>query len=355
MPLYGAAGLIGGTEFFLTTFHIEYDMALLLFALIVAAYVIFGGLKGVMYTDVFQGALMFVGMVFLLVYTYSMIGGVTTGHQTLTGMADLVPGQLKAIGHQGWTAMPKFGSGKPDYDLWWIVVSTIVLGVGIGVLAQPQLVVRFMTVKSKRELNRAVGIGGIFILAMTGVAFTIGSLSNAWFAQLGPVFKGRVLKVISEAQGHALLQLMKPDGAGGWMDLADRKSTDGKTLTNLVLAPRLNPDWNPAASVPTPELAAKPTDALAGWQQAEAGKWLPVATVTNADGTVVEAKIVPVVLDAAQPVVRTADAEPTIVQGRSIAIVYARGTIEQIIPTFINTAMPKWFGVVFCSPCWLRP
>ena len=45
--------------------------------------------------------------------------------------------------------------------LWWTLISTVVLGVGIGVLAQPQLVVRFMTVKSDRELNRGVIIGAV--------------------------------------------------------------------------------------------------------------------------------------------------------------------------------------------------
>jgi solute:Na+ symporter, SSS family len=55
------------------------------------------------------------------------------------------------------------------------------MGVGIGVLAQPQLVVRFMTVKSNRDLNRAVVSGGIFIIMMTGVAFVVGSLSNVLF------------------------------------------------------------------------------------------------------------------------------------------------------------------------------
>jgi SSS family solute:Na+ symporter len=81
-------------------------------------------------------------------------------------------------GHRGWTAMPAFGT-----PFWWILVSSIIMGVGIGVLAQPQLVVRFMTVKSSKELNRAVLVGGIFILAMTGVAFIVGSLSNVMFFQ----------------------------------------------------------------------------------------------------------------------------------------------------------------------------
>ena len=61
MPLYGAAVLIGGTEFISTRFGMDYNAALLLFAVIVAAYVFFGGLKGVMYTDALQGVIMFVG------------------------------------------------------------------------------------------------------------------------------------------------------------------------------------------------------------------------------------------------------------------------------------------------------
>ena len=73
------------------------------------------------------------------------------------------------------------------------------LGVGIGVLAQPQLVVRFMTVKSDRELNRAVLVGGIFILMMTGVAFTVGALSNVYFYK-HEVIQGQLISVSREGQ-----------------------------------------------------------------------------------------------------------------------------------------------------------
>lgn len=72
--------------------------------------------------------------------------------------------------------MPLLGS-----PLWYTLVTTLILGVGIGVLAQPQLVVRFMTVRSGREINRAVLVGGVFILVMTGTAFTVGPLSNVYF------------------------------------------------------------------------------------------------------------------------------------------------------------------------------
>jgi SSS family solute:Na+ symporter len=71
--------------------------------------------------------------------------------------------------------------------MWLQLVTTIVLGVGIGVLAQPQLIVRFMTVKSNREIHRGLLVGGIFILMMTGVAFTVGALTNVYFVN-NPAF-----------------------------------------------------------------------------------------------------------------------------------------------------------------------
>lgn len=176
MPLYAAVVLVGGARFIEEVLLVNFDVALIVFSIIIAAYVITGGIKGVMYTDAMQGVIMFVGMIFLLVVTYSKLGGVTAAHEALSNISHLVPEKLAAIGHQGWTAMPVTGS-----PFWWTLVTSIIIGVGIGVLAQPQLVVRFMMVKSDRELNRAILSGGIFIIAATGVTFIVGSLSNVFF------------------------------------------------------------------------------------------------------------------------------------------------------------------------------
>jgi solute:Na+ symporter, SSS family len=178
MPIYAAAVIKGGANFIEEYFGVSYRFALLFFVVIVAVYVYMGGLKGVMYTDAFQGGVMFIAMIILLIVAYKSLGGVASAHKQLTDLftnPDIQGDIAKNIkgGFQGWTSMPKFNS-----SIWWTVVSTIVMGVGVGVLTQPQLVVRYMTVKSDKELNRAVLSGGIFILAMTGVAFVVGALSN---------------------------------------------------------------------------------------------------------------------------------------------------------------------------------
>jgi len=178
MPLYAAAVLRGGAEFLRSIFPLDLTVATLLFASIVAVYVVVGGLRGVIYTDALQGAIMFAGMLLLLGLTYREVGGVAEGHRALADLAGRVPESLADGGMTGWTSMPVTGS-----PIWYSMVTTIILGVGIGVLAQPQLVVRFMTVRSGRELNRAVLVGGVFILVMTGTVYIVGPLSNVYFMQ----------------------------------------------------------------------------------------------------------------------------------------------------------------------------
>jgi SSS family solute:Na+ symporter len=176
LPIYAAAVMIGGARFLEQSLKMNYTTALWILAIVVLIYVFFGGLRGVVYTDAFQATLMFVMMSLLIFLTYRTLGGVSVAHAKLNAMNSLVPAALASQGMVGFASMPRFLSQN-----WWFVISTLVLGVGIGVLAQPQLIVRYMTVKSSKELNRALAFGGVFILFMTGVAFTVGALSNVYF------------------------------------------------------------------------------------------------------------------------------------------------------------------------------
>ncbi len=177
MPLYAAVVMKGGAVFIEQIFQIEFNISLLIFTLVIAAYVIAGGMKGVMYTDALQGVIMFVCMLFLLFSLYQVLGmNFTEANQALTDIAPLVPEKFKAMGHQGWTAMPVTGSPQ-----WYTLVTSLILGVGIGCLAQPQLVVRFMTVESSKQLNRGVLIGCVFLIITVGAIYHAGALSNLYF------------------------------------------------------------------------------------------------------------------------------------------------------------------------------
>lgn len=201
MPIYAAAVLIGVAAFIQRSFGIQYVTALLISAAFVAIYVFFGGLKGVMYADAFQGSFMIVGMLIFIVTVYQHFGGITAAHEKLTLLSQLpdVQEQIKSIGilpgFTGWTSTPEAFSPN-----WWVVFSSITLGVGVGALAQPQLAVKYMTVKSGKQLNRAVPIGGFFILMTVGVVYVVGPLTNLYFyekyGKIAQVFAGSSEEVI---------------------------------------------------------------------------------------------------------------------------------------------------------------
>jgi SSS family solute:Na+ symporter len=312
MPLYATAVIIGGAEFMAPVFHISYESALYIFALIVAAYVIAGGLKGVMLTDALQGGIMLVGMLIVLVSTYVMLGGVVPAHQALTKLGETqVPKFLMAIGHQGWTSMPKFGwspagTAMPaavQYHMWWIMVTTIVMGVGIGVLAQPQLIVRFMTVKSKQALNRAVIMGGIFILCMTGVAFVVGALSNVYFSDK----EALSCRIVSDNV------LMDP-------------GADKKAKLTLVAADAAEDVKARAVRFVSYRLP----------QETEAD---PLRYVLRSDKTELQPGA-----DGAPDTIRPhlVSVMRTVTLGSTMS-----GNTDVIIPIFISRALPGWFGAIF--------
>lgn len=204
MPIYASVVLIGAARFMETTLFIDFHLSLLILSVVVAGYVIFGGIKGVMYTEAVQGTIMFFGMLFLLIFTYWTLGGVTEAHTALTNLAPMFPASAQALGGTGWTTFPTLGS-----SFWWYLVSTIIVGVGIGVLAQPQLAVRFMTVESDKELNRGVLMGGLFIAVIPGTAYIVGALSNVYFFdKLGQisvdVVQGNIDKIIPTFIGSAM-------------------------------------------------------------------------------------------------------------------------------------------------------
>lgn len=183
MPIYAAAVLKGGVNSLATITGLNeyYDLILICLAVIVAVYVVYGGIIAVMYNDALQAAVMFIGMLVILIVTYSYFGGVTAGNEALVNLwdtkfsqMDKVPGTLD--GFNGWTNFSSFGSTE-----WLTVVTTFLLGVGIGALTQPQLAVRFMSAKSDRDLNKSLLVGSLFMLVIVGSAYTVGPLSNVYF------------------------------------------------------------------------------------------------------------------------------------------------------------------------------
>lgn len=182
MPIYCAAVLKGGVNSLvvLTGLTEFYDVILILLALVVGMYVIYGGIIAVMYNDALQAGIMLVGMIVIFIVTITSLGGFTAANISLNEIWSSGIFSLKDTGalegFNGWIDTSTFGTPE-----WLTVVTTFLLGVGIGALTQPQLVVRFMSAKNDKMLNRSLLIGSLFMLAIVGSAYTVGALSNVYF------------------------------------------------------------------------------------------------------------------------------------------------------------------------------
>lgn len=176
MPIYCAAVLKGGVNSLAVITGLDYNMMLVVLSIIVAIYVVYGGIIAVMYNDALQAVIMFVGMVVIFLVTMGTLG--FDAFQQLTDLT--ISGAISQTnvlpGSNGWTEFADFGSAE-----WLTVVTTFILGVGIGALTQPQLAVRFMSAKDDRTLSRSMVIGSVFILVIVGSAYTCGTLSNLYF------------------------------------------------------------------------------------------------------------------------------------------------------------------------------
>jgi len=183
MPIYAAAVLKGGVNSLavITGLTDYYNYILIGLSVIVAIYVVYGGIIAVMYNDALQAGIMFAGMIVILAVTWAYTGGIAAGNEALVGLWDQRMGDITGLGvangFNGWTEFSDFGSRE-----WMTVVTTFIMGVGIGALTQPQLIVRYMSAKSDRDLDKSLLIGSVFIMVVVGAAYTVGPLTNIFFS-----------------------------------------------------------------------------------------------------------------------------------------------------------------------------
>lgn len=148
---------------------INYYWGILIGFLIVLAYIFVGGFVAVVWSDLFQGLLMFFGLVLLpIVVLFSMdhSGGI------LEGLRQIDPALVNVWG------------GNPDI---WMNVFTI-LGfsmIGLGFLGSPQVYVRFMSVKNVAEIDKGKWVATVFTLLTDAAAVTIGLLARLLFTESG--------------------------------------------------------------------------------------------------------------------------------------------------------------------------
>jgi sodium/proline symporter len=148
---------------------INYHLGALIGFLIVLVYIFLGGFVAAVWSDMFQGILMFFGLVLLpIVIWFSMDqgAGITEGLN-----------QIDPVLTNIW--------GKSD-NMWMNLFTIIGFSmIGLGFLGSPQVYVRFMSIKSGREIDKGKWVALAFTLLTDAAAVTIGILARIIFTEQG--------------------------------------------------------------------------------------------------------------------------------------------------------------------------
>jgi sodium/proline symporter len=147
--LYTSSGMVAGGKLFQSAFGADYSLGLWVTAGVVVAYTLFGGFLAVSITDFVQGAIMFLALILVPVVAYMQLGG---------GIAADI--------------------GTVNPDVLNLLAGTTTLGIisslawGLGYFGQPHIIVRFMAVRSVRDIPvmRAIGLGWMLITLIGALA-----------------------------------------------------------------------------------------------------------------------------------------------------------------------------------------
>lgn len=160
---------------------------------IVLAYSFIGGFVAVVWSDFFQGLLMLMGLIAL-----PIVAAVVYPGNVFDDIRQIDP----ALG--SW-----WGDGGPS-----LLNVASILGltcIGLGFLGSPQVFVRFMSVKSEKEISKGKWVAfGFTLLATTG-AIMIGVFARALFegsgADFGDDYKNSLILVVEEHMPLILIGL----------------------------------------------------------------------------------------------------------------------------------------------------
>lgn len=150
---YVSSGMVAGGKFFQSSFGFDYKVGLLIVAIVTVGYTLFGGFLAVSYTDFIQGLIMFLALILVPIF-----GLVVTG-----GFGETIE-SIKAVNPEHLSLFAKTATAAG-------IISSVAWG--LGYFGQPHIIVRFMAIKSVKEMSQARRIGiGWMILCLVGTMST---------------------------------------------------------------------------------------------------------------------------------------------------------------------------------------
>jgi sodium/proline symporter len=259
---YTSSGLVAGGKLFVTVFDLKYTTALVIGAVCVVSYTLFGGFLAVSWTDLVQGLLMAAALVAVPVIAMQSEGGY---------------GQMMAAVEAKNPELLTLWNNSKGEPLTWIAIVSLAAW-GLGYFGQPHILARFAAIRSNDDIPTArriavswsfISMAGAILVGFAGMVYLDSNnvemsdsetifmvLVNAMFH---PVVAGILLAailaaVMSTADSQLLVsssalaedfykQVFNKDATPKQVVMVGRAAVMGLSIIALILA------WDPENSV----------------------------------------------------------------------------------------------------------
>lgn len=197
--LYTSSGVVAGGKLFENSFDMSYEMGLYVTTGVVVIYTLFGGFLAVSLTDFVQGCIMFLSLLIVPIVTYSMLDNSVVDTLS-TATYDLL------------LSAPKPDEKVPLDMLNWFAGGSVVaiisaLAWGLGYFGQPHIIVRFMSVRSVKDMPamRRIGMSWMTLSAIGAVLTGLFGAAYMIENQMLIGDKETIFLVLSELVFHPLI------------------------------------------------------------------------------------------------------------------------------------------------------
>jgi sodium/proline symporter len=173
LGLYAAAQLSAGSKALHVLFGWQQGLGAIIGATMVLFYCFSGGLRASVWTDAAQSTVMLLGMGVMVWITVTEQGGIQPSLEALDGVSAT---------YMNWFPTDlAFGFlGPLLFVIGWLFA-------GFGVIGQPQIMVRFMSLDSENSMRRARGYYYGWFIAFYSLAMIVGLMSRLLLPELADI------------------------------------------------------------------------------------------------------------------------------------------------------------------------
>ena len=165
--IYTASGFVSAGRLFETVFGIPYEYAIFIGAGSVIFYTLVGGFLAVARTDFIQGIMMFFAILVVPICGTMASGGF---ERTLAEIASVQASMLQPL-------------TKPDGSTLGAIELISLLAWGIGYFGQPHILVRFMAIRTSKEIKQATHIAMTWVVLSLAAAVAVGMVGRVYLTE----------------------------------------------------------------------------------------------------------------------------------------------------------------------------